>query len=127
MFLFLPPPCATYSDNSLVGDSERSNHRCYTCILYCNDDWDCKRDGGALRLYRDSVNVATPSDAIDTCIHVDINPSNGQLLIFDSRKIHSVRKVTSKTKKRLAFTLWTLRPEDNNARGEIYDEGTEGN
>ena len=102
---------------------QRSNYRCYTCILYCNEDWDYRRDGGALRLYKDSVCVVDPSDASRICKYVDINPGNGVLLIFDSRLIHSVQMVTSAEKKRLAFTVWLLRPEDNGCVGEIYDAG----
>lgn len=116
------------SDNSLVkgaNENQRSNYRCYTCILYCNESWDCRQDGGALRLYKDSLGIVNPKDAIEKCEYVDINPDNGKLLIFDSRLIHSVQKVTSSHKERIAFTLWTLRPEDNGCVGEIYDTGEE--
>ena len=116
------------SDNSLVkgaNENQRSNYRCYTCILYCNESWDYRQDGGALRLYKDSVSIVNPKDAIEKCEYVDINPDNGELLIFDSRLIHSVQKVTSSHKERIAFTLWTLRPEDNGCVGEIYDAGEE--
>jgi len=115
-----------HSDNSLVkgaNENQRKNYRCYTCILYCNENWDYIQDGGALRLYKDSVSIVNPKDAIEKCEYVDINPDNGELLIFDSRLIHSVQKVTSSHKERLAFTLWTLRPEDNGCVGEIYDAG----
>jgi len=117
-----------HSDNSFVKGSrqkQRSNYRCYTCILYCNEDWDHRRDGGALRLYKDSVSIVDPLDASRICNYIDFNPANGVLLIFDSRLIHSVQRVTSAEKKRLAFTVWLLRPEDNGCAGEIYDSGEE--
>ena len=113
------------SDNSLVGVNRRSNYRCYTCILYLNDDWDCDRDGGALRIYPDSLNVLKPRDASVTCEYMDVNPENGQLLIFDSRLVHSVKEVTSTEKCRLALTLWTLRPENSGVGGEVYDAGSD--
>ena len=67
--------------------------------------------------------MTKPSDARVQCEHVDINPANGNLLIFDSRLIHSVEKVKALEKSRVALTLWTLRPENKSVRGEIYDEG----
>ena len=60
---------------------------------------------------------------LDRCEYTDINPDNGKLLIFDSRLVHSVEKVHTPDKSRLALTLWTLRPENRIVRGEIYDEG----
>lgn len=111
------------SDNSLVSNTGRSNYRCYTCILYLTDSWDLHRDGGALRIYPDSLNISKPRDAPLRCEYTDVNPMNGQLLIFDSRLIHSVKEVTSKEKSRLALTLWILRPENSGVNGEIYDAG----
>ncbi len=84
-----------------------------------------EEDGGALRIYLNSEKIKVPSDAKKSCEYVDISPKNGRLLIFDSRLIHAVRKTTSKSKRRLALTLWTLRPEQSGVRGEIYDEGLE--
>ena len=103
--------------------NKRNNFRCFTYILYCNDEWDMEKDGGALRIYLKSETIKVPSDAKGTCDYVDISPKNGRLLIFDSRLIHAVRKTTSKSKRRLALTLWTLRPDDSGVRGEIHDEG----
>ena len=108
------------SDNSLTEANIRNNFRCYTCILYCNDGWNKDLDGGALRIYPDSLKFAKPTDAEKLCDFVDINPINGRLLIFDSRLVHSVEKVTSE-KKRLALTLWIRRPEKNGVRGEMFD------
>ena len=118
------------SDNSWNKDmSSRLNYRCLTCIYYMNtydDDWDYKKDGGALRIYKQSSHYPHPKDVLSHkgCDYVDINPTNGKLLLFDSTLIHSVQKVTSPIKKRFAFTLWTLRPIDNPyIVGETYDIG----
>ena len=107
--------------------SSRLNYRCFTCIYYLNHDWDLEQDGGALRIYKDSSHFIDPNDAIrNNCEYVDISPKNGVLLIFDSTLVHSVQKVISPTKKRLAFTLWTLRPIDSDLIvGETYDIGQE--
>ena len=103
---------------------KRSNYRCYTCILYMNESWDLHRDGGALRIYPDSLNISKPRDAPKMqCEYKDVNPTNGKLLIFDSRLVHSVKEVISREKSRLALTLWILRPETSGVHGEIYDAG----
>ena len=91
--------------------------------MYCNDNWDYKKDGGALRIYLNSQNVPKPAMVLNRFEYTDINPTNGKLLIFDSRLVHSVEKVHAPDKSRLALTLWTLRPENRIVRGEIYDEG----
>ncbi|CAJ1954118.1 unnamed protein product [Cylindrotheca closterium] len=111
-----------HSDNSLTSevvsdaqnsDRVRSNFRHYTCILYCNDDWE-EEDGGALRLYPNTRNLVHPDDAIsDGYDFIDVIPKNGRLIIFDSCNIHSVEKVTHKTKKRRALTLWINRPNNS--------------
>jgi Rps23 Pro-64 3,4-dihydroxylase Tpa1-like proline 4-hydroxylase len=67
--------------------------------------------------------VTKPSDARTQCEYVDINPANGQLLIFDSRLIHAVEKVRNPEKSRVALTLWNFRPEKRSVCGEVYDEG----
>ena len=118
-----------HSDNSLtnkivsdVGNDNRvrSNFRHYTCILYCNDDWE-KEDGGALRLYPHTRNLKNPDDATSHGFDfVDVRPKNGRLVIFDSCCIHSVEKVTHKTKKRRALTLWINRPDHSGVEGEQY-------
>mmetsp|Transcript_35807 Transcript_35807/g.83427 ORF Transcript_35807/g.83427 Transcript_35807/m.83427 type:complete len:324 (-) Transcript_35807:976-1947(-) len=100
-----------HSDNPIDDDTHtRRNFRWFTYILYCNDGWDLRKDGGALRIYPD-CNTGTVKESSK---YVDINPINGKLLVFDSRLVHSVEKVTSKTRRRLALTLWALRPEDRN-------------
>mmetsp|Transcript_1441 Transcript_1441/g.2839 ORF Transcript_1441/g.2839 Transcript_1441/m.2839 type:complete len:318 (-) Transcript_1441:15-968(-) len=118
-----------HSDNSLtekvvsdVGNNDRvrSNFRHYTCILYCNDDWE-EEDGGALRLYPHTRNLSNANPAIlNGYDFVDIAPKNGRLIIFDSCNIHSVEKVTHKTKKRRALTLWITRPDNSGIEGEQY-------
>ena len=52
----------------------------------------------------------------------DVNPSNGKLLIFDSRLVHSVEMVKSHDKKRLALTIWMMRPEESGVVVDIWDE-----
>ena len=95
----------------------------YTCILYLNDnDWNVDTDGGALRLY---PNSQYEFDPIEVALNrrfdfVDIVPKNGRLLIFDSRLVHSVEKVTSTHRRRLALTLWINRLNDSGVRGEMY-------
>lgn len=97
----------------------RSNWRCITAILYMNKGWKVS-DGGQLRMYLDSASVKHPSTAFETHSYIDINPSNGKLLLFDSRMIHSVEKVDSDSKVRRALTLWITRPEENGVTGENY-------
>ena len=98
----------------------RSNWRCITAILYLNEGWTAS-DGGQLRMYLNSAGVERPSTAADTHRHVDINPSNGKLLLFDSRMVHSVEEVLNdKGKVRRALTLWILRPENSGVTGEDY-------
>jgi len=120
---------AAHSDNSVTNasrdagasgqDDVRSNYRAITCILYVNEGWEAK-DGGALRIYLDSAEIKTPGDAKDCCEHVDVNPANGRLLIFDSKMVHSVEKVLNENKVRRALTLWIIRPEDSGVKGEDY-------
>ncbi len=92
-----------------------------------------EKDGGALRIYPNTTNLRNPSDVLLTknnnnnnkSIHFeyeDINPSNGKLLIFDSRLVHSVEKVTALDKKRLALTIWLMKPEDCGVVVDIWNE-----
>ena len=76
-------------------------------------------DGGALRIYGDSSELKVPADAPTLCSHQDIIPENGRLVIFDSKLVHSVERVTQ-DKLRRALTLWILRPEESGASGEVY-------
>ncbi len=120
------------SDNLLASSDARSNYRLYTCILYCNDDWDKDKDGGALRIYPNTAHLTDPAEVMavknqsqqyeNQYEYEDIDPCNGKLLIFDSRLVHSVEKVTSADKKRLALTLWMMRPEDSGVVVDIWDE-----
>jgi Rps23 Pro-64 3,4-dihydroxylase Tpa1-like proline 4-hydroxylase len=95
----------------------------YTCILYMNDgDWNVETDGGALRIYPNSHNEFNPSHVAKShrFEYVDIAPINGRLLIFDSRLVHSVEKVTTMHRRRRALTLWINRLNDSGVRGEMY-------
>jgi hypothetical protein len=115
-----------HSDNSLADEisSEtkvriRSNFRHYTCILYCNDNWN-SQDGGALRIYPGSRNVLRADDAKDSCNFQDVQPHNGRMIIFDSCLVHSVEPVTHSDKLRRALTIWINRPENSGVRGEKF-------
>jgi Predicted proline hydroxylase len=123
-----------HSDNLLVmGQNHetgaslvRSNYRQFTCILYCNDDWDMKVHGGALRIYPGTIDVTDPmSVKAHNVPYTDVNPTNGKLLIFDSRLVHSVEKVLDPYKKRLAMTIWINRPEDNGVSVNVWNENEE--
>jgi hypothetical protein len=112
-----------HSDNLLSETGIRSNYRFYTCILYCNDDWNLDRDGGGLRIYPKSSHLKDPSNALkENMTFEDINPANGKLLIFDSKLIHSVEEVKSLNKKRKALTVWLMRPEDNAVSADVWNE-----
>lgn len=109
-----------HSDNSLAPCGLlRNNFRHYTCILYLNSDWDSDM-GGALRLYLNSRQYASPQDAVANCEHVDILPENGRLLIFDSCLVHAVERVTQGEQVRRALTLWINRPNDSGVAGEVF-------
>jgi len=102
----------------------RSNYRQYTCILYCNDDWDFKVHGGALRIYPGTTEMTDPMSVKgrQNMPYEDINPTNGKLLIFDSRLVHSVEKVLDPHRKRVAMTVWINRPEDSGVSVDIWNE-----
>jgi Rps23 Pro-64 3,4-dihydroxylase Tpa1-like proline 4-hydroxylase len=111
-----------HSDNSWAEGkhlSMRRNFRSFTCILYCNDDWQ-EQDGGALRIYRDSTHLASAKEAHKSCEYSDIVPKNGRLVIFDSKLVHSVEKVLV-DKCRRALTIWIARPSDGGIQGEEID------
>mmetsp|Transcript_18620 Transcript_18620/g.37724 ORF Transcript_18620/g.37724 Transcript_18620/m.37724 type:complete len:493 (-) Transcript_18620:77-1555(-) len=101
------------------GEKRRSNYRCITAILYLNEGWEVQ-DGGQLRMYLDSAHCEIPNTAEYTHNYVDVNPSNGKLLLFDSRMIHSVEKVLHQSKIRRALTLWMTRPEESGVTGERF-------
>ena len=72
-------------------------------------------------MYQNSAVVLHPHTVLDGGNeYIDINPSNGKLLLFDSRMIHSVENVFNKNKTRRALTLWMVRPEESGATGEDY-------
>ena len=111
-------PYTLNSDGTLL-PRRRSNWRYITAILYMNEGWE-KADGGQLRIYLDSVGVLHPDVVVGKHKYIDINPSNGKLLLFDSRMVHSVEKVLNQDKTRMALTLWIIRPEENGIAGEDY-------
>lgn len=131
------------STSSWMTTTQRRNHRHLTCILYMNDDWDEVEDGGALRIYPGSRNVMEPRQVLGTTPrtpsttsatttaeesknvgpawdHVDVTPSNGRMILFDSCLIHSVQAVTVRGKVRRALTIWIYRPEDSDVKGEQF-------
>ncbi|CAB9496291.1 2OG-Fe(II) oxygenase [Seminavis robusta] len=117
-----------HSDNSWYKDNKgedslttRRNYRCYTAILYCNDDWE-ESDGGALRIYHDSQHYSRVSEAVttDPTKYTDVIPTNGRLVIFDSKLVHSVEPVLTDRRRR-ALTVWILQPTDEPVLGEIVD------
>eukprot|EP00563_Minutocellus_polymorphus_P018905 CAMPEP_0197726020 /NCGR_PEP_ID=MMETSP1434-20131217/12696_1 /TAXON_ID=265543 /ORGANISM="Minutocellus polymorphus, Strain CCMP3303" /LENGTH=478 /DNA_ID=CAMNT_0043311811 /DNA_START=91 /DNA_END=1527 /DNA_ORIENTATION=+ len=110
---------ATMQKNMFSDVERRSNYRCITAILYLTEGWSVQ-DGGQLRMYLDSAHCEIPNTAKDTHNYIDVNPSNGKLLLFDSRMIHSVEKVLHQSKIRRALTLWMTRPEESGATGEIF-------
>ena len=111
-------PSVLDSDGTLL-PSRRSNWRYITAILYMNDGWEIS-DGGQLRMYLNSVGVLHPYMVVNRHKYIDINPSNGKLLLFDSRMVHSVEKVLNEGKTRRALTIWIIRPEENGVSGEDY-------
>jgi hypothetical protein len=122
-----------HSDNLLLSMEEkdhgvgqrfvRSNYRQFTCILYCNDEWNMKVHGGALRIYPGTSQLTDPmSVKVDNMPYTDINPTNGKLLIFDSRLVHSVEKILDPHRKRLAMTIWINRPEDSGVSVNVWNE-----
>ncbi|GMH67462.1 hypothetical protein TrST_g2080 [Triparma strigata] len=117
---------ATHSDNGLDEGGGRRNYRYLTYIYYLNDGWSAS-DGGALRIRRRSGDFETMEAAAACCDFEDVLPVGGRLLVFDSRLAHEVRpNVNGRGKIRRALTLWATRPEESGARGEVWDEGTEG-
>uniref|UniRef100_A0A0N4ZYJ8 hypoxia-inducible factor-proline dioxygenase n=1 Tax=Parastrongyloides trichosuri TaxID=131310 RepID=A0A0N4ZYJ8_PARTI len=69
--------------------------RCITAIYYCNENWDVKKDGGALRLY--PKNCTLP---------IDIVPKADRLIFFwsDARNPHEVMPVFNRP--RIGITIW---------------------
>lgn len=81
-------------------DNPSGDGRCITCIYYLNQDWDCKIDGGMLRIYpegRDSV--------------ANIAPNFDRLLFFwsDRRNPH---EVMPSMRERFAITVWYYEAEE---------------
>ncbi len=107
------------NSNEILLPRRRSNWRFITAILYMNEGWEIA-DGGQLRMYLNSVGVIHPYMVVNRHKYIDINPSNGKLLLFDSRMVHSVEKVLNEAKTRMALTIWIIRPEENGVSGEDY-------
>ena len=87
------------------------NARALTCILYANDDdWELERDGGSLVLEPPTPTTRARAAAAKTAAaaakaeSVEVTPSGGTLVIFESRTVwHAVRP---SKKLRYATTLW---------------------
>ncbi|XP_065655897.1 uncharacterized protein LOC100209808 isoform X3 [Hydra vulgaris] len=73
-------------------DNARKDGRIITCLYYLNEQWDCERDGGMLRLY--TMNE-----------RVNIEPIFNRLLLFWSDK-RTPHEVLPSFRKRFAITLW---------------------
>jgi hypothetical protein len=104
-----------YEEDHTCIPKRRSSYRYVTAILYTNEGWEVA-DGGQLRMYLDSQYVEGHKGADyakENHSYVDINPSNGKLLLFDSRLVHSVEEVMHQSKIRRALTLWINRPEES--------------
>jgi hypothetical protein len=109
------------SDNILLDSNIRKNYRMYTCVLCCNNNWDSSVDGGAIRIYPNTMNITNPDKALSMSFE-DINPSNGKLIILDSRLVYSIEKVLSKENSMRTMTLWISKPENNGVSINIWDD-----
>ena len=76
-----------------------SNKRKLTAILYLNDEWDARRDGGCLRAYLSGGGGE----------YRDIEPRAGRVLLFDSTTIE--HEVLPCVRTRMALTLWAVTPD----------------
>lgn len=79
--------------------------RCYSLLLYLNDDWK-ESDGGYLRIHLDSGGDFLPQGEEPN--YVDVEPEGGTLVLFKSDRIpHEVLDTNSE---RTAVVGWYNRP-----------------
>ena len=111
----------TYTEDDGMMPKRRSNWHYITAILYLNEGWKVS-DGGQLRMYLNTAFVENVKscDGDTQMPYIDINPSNGKLLLFNSRMIQSVEEVVSKSKVWRALTLWIMRPEKSGIIDESF-------
>lgn len=109
------------SDNALLDSNTRKNYRMYTCILCCSDNWNSSKDGGAIRIYPNTSNVSNPDKAL-SMQYEDIRPTNGKLIIIDSRLVYSIETVKSNDMTLRTMTLWISKPENNGVGINIWDD-----
>jgi hypothetical protein len=78
---------------SLTNDTVSS--RAYTAICYLNSKtWDCEKEGGILRLFEGAH--ADDEEGGTSSTHVDVAPTGGKLVLFDSNEVlHCVFPTTS--------------------------------
>jgi len=81
-------------DTPALGNSRKSHERSVSFILYLGGDdswnkWDCRRDGGALRVYTiDGDGEITRTAELQKCdSFTDYAPLPGTMLLFDSRRV----------------------------------------
>lgn len=83
-------------DKPAFENSRRSHERCVSLILYLGGDdsqneWDCQRDGGALRVYNihdDGSSDGEITTELQKCdSFIDYAPLPGTMLLFDSRRV----------------------------------------
>jgi predicted 2-oxoglutarate/Fe(II)-dependent dioxygenase YbiX len=107
-------PNETILDAGLLGwlRTHGQRRRAITAILYLNaPEWDCALSGGALRCYPDATDACAggalgSAEMEGAGRHVDVVPTGGSLLLFDSRRLlHQVNPVTG-SDDRFALTAW---------------------
>lgn len=75
-----------------VDSSPSVDRRVVTALLYLNDAWDSRADGGCLRLYNTPTHV------------VDIEPVDARLVLLASTGMH--HRVLPSFKRRYVITMW---------------------
>lgn len=80
-------------------EGARISERNMTSILYLNNEYDKSKDGGCLRIFKNSSGHDNNDDDFE-----DIEPIGGRLVIFDARRI--LHGVLPSFKRRWALTVW---------------------
>jgi len=91
-------------------DNPNRDGRCVTAIYYLNQDWECKVNGGLLRIFPDGYSNRV----------ADIEPIFDRVLFFwsDRRNPHEVQPAF---KTRYAITVWYFdAKEKHEARTQTY-------